>query len=96
MSPSLRRVGSCSFRWMSSSVLTFSSMYAPTIVCWAAPWKRTIWASISALNIGVAPDSSSRMICSRIERVMSAPDLASTTSKSTFFSTSCLTSASVM
>ena len=71
-------------------------MYAPTIVCCAAPWKRTICASISELNIGVAPDSSSRMICSRMARVRSAPDFASTTRKATFCSTSRLTSAKVM
>jgi hypothetical protein len=55
-----------------------------------------IWASICVLNIGTPPVSSSRMICSRMARVRSSPDLASRTSNGAPSSTIFLTSASVM
>ena len=53
-------------------------------------------ASISELNIGIPPDSSSRMICNKIARVRSSFVFASTTLKSMPLKTICLTSASVM
>ena len=49
-----------------------------------------------AVNIGAPALSSSRMICSRMLRVMSSPVLASRTSNSSLASTMRLTSASVM
>ncbi len=64
--------------------------------CMALPYERIICDSRSEENIGTLPDSSSRMICSRIWRVRSSPLLASTTWNPSCFSTICLTSASVM
>jgi hypothetical protein len=55
-----------------------------------------MFASISVENIGTPPDSSSRMICSRIARVRSSPVFASWTWKSLYSRTSAFTSVSVM
>src|SRR5512140_29490 len=55
-----------------------------------------MFASMSVENIGTPPDSSSRMICSRIARVRSSPVLASCTWNTLYCRTSSFTSASVM